>query len=165
MICPSSFTLLIFQLEMVNFIFIFWIPLAAQRHQNPHAAPVLHYIEARTAVIGPYPVLIYAIRKLEAALMAPIIFPLDPVICRYHKSIHTAMTSCGNIFPSTRRTLSSNMRTRISSLRKKKKRGGETKKNNTHKHELRNYCALVNRTSKRNRYTQEKTIVLWKGSR
>jgi len=51
--------------------------LAASRDQNPHTAPILHYIEARTPVIGAYPVLIYAIRKFEAALMAPITFPLD----------------------------------------------------------------------------------------
>lgn len=99
----------------------FWIPLAARRHQNPHAAPIHHYIEARTVVIGPYPVLIYAIRKLEAALMAPIIFPLDPLICQCHEPFHTAMTSCDNVFPSTRGTLSSNVRTRLSSLREKKK--------------------------------------------
>lgn len=51
--------------------------LAAQRDQNPHAAPIFHYIEVSTPVIGAYPVLIYAIGKFEAALMAPIIFPRD----------------------------------------------------------------------------------------
>lgn len=54
-----------------------------------------------------------------------------------YKFIHTAMTSCGNLFPSAR-TLSSNMRTRLSSLRKEKEEGGggTTQKNNTHKHAM-----------------------------
>lgn len=47
--------------------------------------------------------------------------------------------------------------------RKKKKRereGVKTKKNNTHRHELKRYLSLVNRTPKRNRHMLEKIRII-----
>lgn len=116
MIWPGSRAPLICQLCRVNCIFIFSDTLGrSERSESPRSSssPLCW---SRAPVIGPYPVVMYATRKLEAALMAPIIFPLDALwYVSAYKFTHTAMTSCGNLFPSAW-TLSSNMRTWLSSL-------------------------------------------------